>query len=239
MSEQLILDLPQRPALGRDAFLVTSSNAEAVALIDGFADRPEPVLWLYGPAGCGKSHLAAVLAQAADCRMQDADRLAEATAVGEAVLAGADRPAVLVIDGLDSLPAAAEEKLFHLLNFARHGGLKILLLSRAPATRLAVGLPDLSSRLKAVPAVAMQTPDDRLMRGLLAKLFADRQVTVGDRVLDFLVLRADRDYAAMSALVARIDAAALAAQKPITVPLASAVLADAAARTASAPGPVT
>ena len=63
---------------------------------------------------------------------------------------------------------------------------------------------------------------------MLGKLFADRQIEVGGRVLDFLVLRMDRDYAAMSALVARIDAAALAAQKPITVPLASAVMADAA-----------
>ena len=229
MSEQLILDLPQRPALGRDAFLVTYSNAEAVALIDGFAAHADPVHWLYGPSGCGKSHLAAVLAQTTDCLLLDAAQLADADGPrADAVLAG-DRPAAaLIIDRLDSLPAAAEEKLFHLLNFARNGGIKILLLSQAPAGRLRTGLPDLTSRLKAVPAVAMQTPDDRLMRGLLTKLFADRQVEVGGRVLDFLVLRADRDYAAMSALVARIDAAALAAQKPITVPLASAVLADAA-----------
>ena len=63
MAEQLLFDLPSRVAFERDAFLVAASNAEAVALIDSVADWAPPVQWIYGPAGCGKTHLAAVLAQ--------------------------------------------------------------------------------------------------------------------------------------------------------------------------------
>ena len=155
MSEQLILDLPQRPALGRDAFLVTDSNAEAVALIDGLAAHADPVHWLYGPSGCGKSHLAAVLAQTADCLLLDAAQLADADGTdADAVLAGEWTRRRLILDHMDSL-SAAEEKLFHLR--ARNGGKDDVLLSQAPGGRLQIGLPDLVSRLKAVPAVAMQT----------------------------------------------------------------------------------
>lgn len=223
MTEQLVLDLPQRVALARDAFLVADSNVEAVAMIDNFAANPHPVQWIYGPAGSGKTHLAAVLANHMDALSVAVLELTRAPQIAD-ILAAGYAPDVLIIDRLEELTAAQEEVLFHLLNQARHGGVPLLLLSRVPAARLTIGLADLASRLKAIPAVALGLPDDALVAGLLGKLFADRQVRLEPRVMDYLVPRVDRDYAAMGHLVAAIDQTALAQKRAITVPLVAAVL---------------
>lgn len=223
MTEQLVFDLPQRVALGRDAFLVAESNAEAIALIDNFGTWTQPVQWIYGPAGSGKSHLAAVLANQLCALSVAADDLAQDAEVVH-ILAGETATELLVVDGLDTLPPDSEETLFHLLNQARHGGVPILLLSRLPAARLAIALPDLASRLKAVPAISLGAPCDALVAGLVGKLFADRQLQPDVRVIDYLLPRINRDFEAMGDLVAAIDAAALAEQRAITVPLVAKVL---------------
>ncbi len=219
-----MFDLPQRVALGRDAFLLAESNAEAVALIDGFAAWQQPVQWIYGPAGSGKSHLAAVLANQLCALIMAAPTLHAEPQIAN-ILAGNIAADLLIIDGLDALSGDGEETLFHLLNQARHGGVPLLLLSRAPAARLDIALPDLASRLKAVPAVALGAPCDDLVVGLIGKLFADRQIKPEPRVIDYLLPRIDRDYQAMGRLVTAIDAAALAAQRAVTVPLVTKVLA--------------
>lgn len=216
MNRQLVFDLPQRVALNREAFLVAPCNAQAVALIDAVGQWPHPVQWLYGPNGCGKTHLAAVLAAPRQALQIDAADLNDELVAG--LVDGSSSAEVVIIDRLDELPEQGEETLFHLLNHACYSNLCVLLLSRQAAAQLSLGLADLMSRLKAVTAVEMLQPDDKLMYGLLDKLFADRQVKVDMRVIDYMVPRIDRDFAAMGALVGALDAAALAAKKPITVP---------------------
>ncbi len=216
LSAQLVFDLPQRVARDRDAFLVAPSNAEAVNLVDTLTAWAAPVQWLYGPTGCGKTHLAAVLSELCTTHFLTADNLSEADIAP--FLAGETQADVLIIEGLENLSHDAEEPLFHLLNHAKNSGQKLLLLSRHAPGQISVGLPDLQSRLKAVTAIGMAQPDDTLMCGLLDKLFADRQIKLDARVRDYLVPRISRDYATMGALVAELDRAALAAKKPITVP---------------------
>jgi chromosomal replication initiation ATPase DnaA len=82
-----------------------------------------------------------------------------------------------------------------------------------------VTLPDLASRLAAMPAVAIAPPDDALLAAVLVKLFADRQLAIGADVVDYLVGRMERSFAAASAMVERLDRAALAERRAVTVPL--------------------
>ena len=222
MAEQLVFDLPQRTALGRAAFLISDSNREAVALIDGFADWNMPVQWIYGPAGSGKSHLAAVLSHQCTALSVDASHLLKDEI--SQLLEGSHKPDAVIVDRLDGLPPECEEALFHLLNFSHHENLKILLLSEKPAAQLTVGLADLASRLKAVAAIALTSPDDALMRGLMAKLFSDRQLKVDARVIDYLLPRVVRDYADMAALIDNIDRQALTEKRAITVPMVAEIL---------------
>jgi DnaA regulatory inactivator Hda len=218
---QLALDLQFRPALGRDDFVVSDSNRDAVAWLDRWPDWPGAVLAIHGPAGCGKTHLAHVWqtrSQASFVARIDAADLAPHAAV--------------IIDGLDDATQAGQLldqtqqiALFHYLNRVRELQGSLLLLSREAPARWHVALPDLASRLAAVPAIAVAPPDDGLLAAVLGKHFADRQQSVGDEVIDFLVRHIERSFEVAAATVSAIDQAALSSRRRITLPLVREVVA--------------
>lgn len=213
---QLVLDLPHRPAFGRGDFLVAPSNAAAVAWIDRWPDWPGPGLALYGPAGAGKSHLAAVWkARSGAVLVTAAEAASRRIEAKSCVVEGGE-------EGLATRPAA--EALFHLYNRVAAGGGHILLVGRLPPARWAVALPDLQSRLNALPAVEIGSPDDAVLAGLFVKLFRDRQLAVSGELVLYLVSRIERSCAAVATSVERLDRASLAARRPITLPFAREVL---------------
>jgi DnaA regulatory inactivator Hda len=219
---QLPLELPLRPALGREDFLVAPCNEVAVAWIDRWPDWPGPAVALYGPPGCGKTHLCQVWRAASGAVEIDAGLLARAE---PPELLGAARACVL--DDAEILLAgegADAERLLHLFNSVVERGGQLLLAARAAPARWPCGLADLGSRLAAATAVRLAAPDDALMEALLVKLFTDRQLAVGEEVVRYLLARMERSFAAARALVAALDRAALAERRAVTVPLARRVL---------------
>ena len=214
---QLVLGLPHRPAFGRDDFLVASSNAAAVAWLDRWPDWPATALALCGPSGAGKSHLAQVWRH----------RSAAAVASGSGPI---DPPALasagaVVLDLGDEVAPVEERPVLHLYNLLAERRGHLLLVAREPPARWPVALPDLRSRLTTAPAVALLAPDDALRTAVMVKLFADRQIRVDADVVGYLLQRLDRSFAAIGVAVAALDRAARAERRPITVPLARAVLA--------------
>ena len=215
-ARQLVLDLPHRPALGRGDFLVAPSNEAAVAWIDRWPDWPATGLALFGPTGSGKSHLAAVW-QA---------RSGAAVLTPEALRQGrVDARSCVYEDGEAALAdRAAAEALFHLYNRVAARGGHVLLTGTAPPARWPVALPDLGSRLRALPAAEIKPPDDAMLAGLFAKLFRDRQLAVPGEVILYLVHRIERSGEAVARAVDALDRASLAERRPITLPLARAAL---------------
>lgn len=214
---QLALALPHAESLTRDNFLEGPSNATALALVDRWPDWPNRVMLLAGPEGCGKSHLAAIWAERAGARIVAGRDLAD-EAVPDLVAAGA-----VVVEDLDGGPLD-ERGLFHLLNLAREERAFVLITSRQPPTALAVALPDLGSRLRAVPVVALGPPDDQLFLALLVKFCADRQMTVDASVINYIAARIERSVAAARAAVAQLDSESLRLRRPVTRALAAEVL---------------
>ncbi len=216
---QLTLDLPQRPALGREDFVVTPCNETAVAWIDRWPDWPQPVLAVHGPPGAGKSHLAQVWRRASGA--QEVSPAAFET--GEPPELAGDGKAVLIED-VDRLLAAGErareERLLHLYNLVVEARGRLLLTAASAPARWPCGLPDLRSRLTAAHAVALGAPDDRLIEALLIKLFSDRQLRVSAPVVKYLLPRVERSFSALRALVEAIDQSALSNHRDISVSLA-------------------
>lgn len=215
---QLALDLPHRPALGAGDFLVAPGNRDAVTWIDRWPDWDAPGLVLHGPPGCGKSHLLAVWRARSQAVLLDAADLSD-TDPARALGAGAD----LAVENLDA--AADETALFHLYNMVAERGGKLLLTARAAPARLTIRLPDLASRIGALPAVGVSGPDDTLLAAVLVKLLADRQLAVAPEVIDYVIARMERSFEAARRLVAALDQRALELRRPLTVPLAREVLA--------------
>lgn len=211
---QLPLPLPVRSEQGAADFLVTDSNREALRWLDRWPDWPGGSLLLHGPEASGKTHLASIWAARAGADVVAAKHVSLDRALTLA------RP--LAIDDIDG--ASQPNVLFHLLNTARAHGLSLLLVAKLPATAWTTGLADLDSRLRALPGVRLTAPDDALLSGLAVKLFADRQIIVPDAVLAYMLPRLERSCAAVAAAVSALDEAALVQKRPITVPLARAVL---------------
>lgn len=213
---QLILDLGHRPALGEADFLVAPCNEAAIQWLDRWPHWPAPALTVYGPPGCGKTHLARVFAARSHAPIIEA--LSLATPAVPALLGSAT---ACVIDDAER---AAAEPLLHLYNLVAERRGTMLLTAREPPARWPDLLPDLRSRLAAAPAVAVAAPDDPLLAALLVKLFADRQLAVSREVVLFLVRHMERSFEAARRLVADLDAAALRDKRGITIPLARSVL---------------
>ena len=215
-ARQIAFDLGHRPAHGRQDFLVAPSNRDAVAWIDLWPEWPAPALVLHGPASCGKTHLAAVWAEKTDTAFVTSAQIAEGNADKIAQTARN-----LVLDHVDPWfsDRAAETTLFHLYNIMKEEGRSVLLTMRMAPVHVPFALPDLASRLRAAPAVAIHAPDDTLLEAILVKLFADRQLQVGQDVISYVVPRMERSFAAATDIVDRADKMALAEKKNIGVAL--------------------
>src|ERR1700681_1622758 len=214
---QLALALEHAESFAREDFMRSPCNATALALIDQWPDWGGETVVLVGPEGSGKSHLAAIWAAAAGARFLAARALATAL-LPKALTTGA-----LVVEDV-AAGQFDERALFHLLNLAREERAFVLLTARTAPAGWTLAVLDLASRLKALPVVALTTPDDVLLRGVLVKLFADRQVAVDESLVGFLIKRIERSIAAARAVVAELDREAMRQQRPLTRALAAELL---------------
>jgi chromosomal replication initiation ATPase DnaA len=213
---QLVLDLAHRPALEAEDFLVSRSNQAAADFIDRWPDWPQASAVVVAPARAGKTHLANVW------RLKSAASRLEAGLLAESDVAWTG--GALLVEDLHA-GIGNERVLFHLLNLARERRMSMLLTSRAPPGELDVALPDLRSRLRALPLVSISPPDETLLKAVLIKHFADRQLAVEPHVISYLGLHMEQSMEAAAAVVAEIDNAALAAHRKVTRSLAAEVLA--------------
>ena len=215
--QQLVLDLPHRTALDAEDFLVSAANAAAVAVIDSWPNWSHWAVVVTGPRGAGKSHLANVWRSRSGAGRIEASAFAESSLDQLRALGG------LAVEGLET-GIGDERALCHALNLAREQKLSILLTSRTAPGDLTVTLPDLRSRLRALPIVAIDPPDHSLLQGLLVKLFEDRQLAVDPTVIAHLARHMDRSAEAAQRLVAAIDRRALETHRKVTRALAAEAL---------------
>lgn len=216
---QLVFDLPHREAQGMEDFLLSRSNAAAVEMVDRWPDWVHPAAVVVGPAGAGKTHLAHVWAARSGAAFQSAADISDAS------IALLTRQGQLVVEDIDR-GAFDERVLFHLLNLTREKGCSLLVTSRAAPGELAIALPDLRSRLRALPLAAIAAPDEALLKAVLVKLFADRQLDVEPHVIGYLALHMEQSMQAANEVVAAADRLALARQRRVSRGVAAEALAS-------------
>jgi len=198
---QLALALDHAESYAREDFLAGPSNQAALALIDAWPDWPARAVALIGPEGSGKTHLATIWAAAAGARVVSAHGLGDVDP-RVALATGA-----LVVE--DAHGVNDERALFHLINMAREDDAFLLLTARTTPSLWPAAVADLISRLRAMPVVAMRAPDDALLRGVIVKLAADRQLQLDDGVVGYLSNHIERSFAAARAAVIAMDREAL------------------------------
>ena len=214
---QLGLDLALAPRLDRASFHRSHSNADALAMVDLWPRWPEFALLLCGPEGSGKSHLAHIWAQEAGAQVLPASELAAAD-LSRWVPAQA-----LVVEDADQI-GTAEAQLFHLFNLLREKSGWLLLTARTMPDHWGLVTADLVSRLRLAHNIAISAPDDALVQKVLVKNLADRQLQLDPGVLDFVLVRMERSFAAAKLLAELLDREALARKSAVTRSVAASVL---------------
>ena len=193
--------------------LVGAGVEDPFQLICSWPDWPANALALVGPEGSGKTHLAMIWAAMAGARIVSARALRDAE-VPSALATGA-----LVVE--DASADADDRALFHLINLAREDNAALLFTARSAPATWPVAIPDLLSRLRALPVVTLQAPDDAMLRAVIVKLAADRQLALDESVVAFMATRIERSFAAARAAVIALDNEALRQRRAPTRALAA------------------
>lgn len=210
---QLALALDHLESYGREDFLSGPCNEAPLQLINSWPDWPANALALVGPEGSGKTHLAMIWAAAAGARV------ISARGIHEAEVPAALATGTLVVE--DASTGSNDRALFHLINLAREEKASLLFTARSAPASWPVTVPDLASRLRALPVITLQTPDDAMLRAVIVKLAADRQLMLGDSVVGYLSTHIERSFAAARAAVIALDNEALRRRRPPTRALAA------------------
>lgn len=223
MTKQYHLSLPNRCSMKAEDFLPSSANDAAVEclLVREPSEWSSHALVLWGADGSGKTHLLSIWAEK----------------IGAIAVVPGDENLSQVIDGHVALGYVfddadeivndpdAQEWLQHFYNATKTAGVPFLLAASCPPVQWGLTLRDIETRLKSCQAVEIFQPDDDLMRGLLLKLFSDRQLMVESGVVEFLASRLDRTGAVVINAVEALDEAALETKRKISIPFARRVLA--------------
>lgn len=216
MLKQLPLEFSPHNSMGREDFMVSDCNRQAFNMIDAWPNWISGGLFVYGPQGCGKSHLAHLFADKVGQYSQGKQSVAIVSAEQinmRNVKRIAEENSVIVVE--DVFPRHNDEALFHLFNMFNEQGKYMLWTAESAANHLHFALPDLQTRLNMLPSVVIDEPDDMMLQMLIAKLFNDRQIIIGQDILNYILNNARRSFAYIIDLVKEIDEISLAYQSAV------------------------
>jgi len=198
--QQLPLGISQGAEPAFDNFM-PGRNAEALASVRALAagELRERIVYLWGEAGSGRSHLLRAAAR--------------------------DNPRVVAADDVEALDPAAQQALFMAINEARDGGPAVLAAGSRPPAKLALR-EDLKSRLAWGLVYQLVPLDDQDKARHLKSLAKERGLQLSDDIVGYLLTRLPRDLASLRAVMEVLDRYSLMRQRPLTLPLVREALAE-------------
>ena len=216
MVDQLLLKFPSNKVYLEEDFYVSDSNHEAYDFITSWPKWIRRTANIYGPQGCGKTHLASILKKKTSTLIIDAKDLDENT-----FFKYKTKEVLIIEDFNNNIP---EKLFFSLLNLALQDNKYFLVNSIKQLNSYTFKLPDLRSRIRSAFSIGVKLPSDDLISVILAKNFSDKQIKVEKKHIDYIIKRIDRSYEKISQFILTLDKYSLKKGAPFSLKLIKEVL---------------
>lgn len=213
---QLTLKFPFKVNYFEEDFYVSSNNFEAYELIESWPSWASKFVNIFGPTGCGKTHLAIILNKKLNSFFTNASELNDNN------LADVKIKECLIIDEYKN--NINEKLLYTLLNQCLQSNQYVIINSIEPIKKLPIQLNDLKSRLESFTDIGIDLPTDDLIRVILTKGFSDKQVKTDVKLLEYILKNINRSYEEIFNFIEKVDSLSLSTGKPITINLIKKIL---------------
>ena len=214
---QLTFKFPFKTNYFKKDFYVSSNNFAAYELIESSPNWPDKWINIYGPAGCGKTHLSNILKKKINRSI-----ILDAKNITNQTISNIEKVDCLIIDNYNS---DIDEKLFYsILNQIKQLDRYIVVNSDMPIKNMKFKLKDLKSRSESFISLGVELPTDELLRVIISKFFSDKQIEISPKISEYIIKNIDRSYEKVFKFVKEIDDLSLSSGKSININLIKKVL---------------
>jgi chromosomal replication initiation ATPase DnaA len=216
---QLVFKFPFKTKYYEQDFYVSSNNFSAYKLIESWPNWPGKWVNIFGPKGCGKSHLSNILKQKINSiEILDAQNLSDSK------ISNFEKIECLIIDNYYE---NIDEKLFYsILNQLKQLENYVVVNSIYPIKNNKFNLKDLKSRIDSFINLGIELPTDELLRVIISKSFSDKQIEITPKITEYIIKNIERSYEKVFKFIREIDNLSLSSGKSININLIKKVLND-------------
>ena len=216
MSEQLIFNFPFKKNYLKQDFYVSENNFNAFKLIESWPNWPSRLVNIFGPPGCGKTHLINIL------KSKIQSLLILAKDVDAEILSQYKIKECLIIDDFNN--NIKENILYSIINSAFQDNKYLIISSKVSLKEFGIKLEDLKSRFKSFIDIGINMPTDDMIRVILTKNFSDKQIQISEKNIEYILKNIERSYEKINSFSNSIDGLSLAKASPINLQLIKKVL---------------
>ena len=217
LMSQLVFKFPFKTKYYEQDYYVSSNNFSAYRLIESWPNWPGKWVNIFGPKGCGKTHLSNILKKKINLI-----HIIDAKNVDNETISKFEKLDCLIIDNYEK---NIDEKMFYsLLNQSKQSDSYLLVNSILPLGNIKFDLKDLRSRTESFINLGIELPTDDLLRVVISKSFSDKQIEITPKILEYIIKNIERSYEKVFKFIKEIDDLSLSSGKSININLIKKVL---------------
>ena len=215
---QQIFNFENSKNLNPNDFFVSSSNYYAYQLINSWPKWEKKIINISGEKYSGKSHLSNIFIE------KFKGKIIYANTINNETLNSLKAYENIVLENFNK--NINENLIYSLFNLMDQDNKYLVINSQTPINEIDFSLNDLKSRLRNCLIAKIQNPDDEMIYALIVKNFADRQISLDKKLIDFIIKRIDRSYGKIFEFIYKIDEISLKKKKSINLNIIKQTLKD-------------
>ena len=216
---QLVFKFPFKTKYYEQDYYVSSNNFSAYRLIESWPNWPDKWVNIFGPKGCGKTHLSNILK-----KKINSVQILDASEIDNEIISKFEKLDCLIIENYKK---NIDEKIFYsILNQSKQLDSYVVVNSILPIKNTKFELKDLKSRAESFVNLGIELPTDDLLRVIISKSFSDKQIEVTPKISEYIIKNIERSYEKVFKFIKEIDDLSLSSGKSININLIKKVLID-------------